>query len=172
MEKKIKINATSETITFVKTTAETQGQFIEFIVTLDAGGKGPGPHIHPLQVETFEILEGKVGVLIGNDKVFLTPGQKLEIPAGTVHDFWPAENQNIKFKAVVTPALHFEWMLTEMFASCYRKGTAEPSIFDATYIMNKIKGEYILGDVPKFIQLQIFPIIALIGRLSGTLKVK
>lgn len=31
MEKKIKINATSETITFVKTTEETEGQFIEFI---------------------------------------------------------------------------------------------------------------------------------------------
>jgi quercetin dioxygenase-like cupin family protein len=172
MYRTIKLNATSETITFVKNTEDTGGKFIEFIVTLNAGSKGPGPHTHPFQVETFEMIEGVAGVLKGKEKQTLAAGQKTEIPAGMVHDFWCAENQNIKFKSVITPALNFEWMLREMFASCNRNNSSDPSLFDGAYVIHKLKGEYILGDVPRFIQKNIFPIIAALGKLTGKVKVK
>ena len=172
MERTIELNATKETVTFIKTTEETNGEFVEMIVTLRAGGKGPGPHIHHLQTETFEVLEGQVGLLRGIEKIKLRPDETAVIEPNTLHDFWIEDNTDIKFIARITPALNFEWMLREIFASCNRRNSAEPSPFDGSYVIAKLKGEYTLGDVPGFVQKIIFPIIAGIGKMFGLVKIK
>lgn len=76
----------------------------------------------------------------------------------------------VRIKAAFTPALHIEYILTEMFASSNRKNAFDPSSFDACYVLGQAKGEYHLGDTPLFIQERIFPVIALIGKVFGLVK--
>jgi mannose-6-phosphate isomerase-like protein (cupin superfamily) len=171
MQNTIQVEATGELVTFLKSTTDTNGEYVEILVELKEGGKGPGPHIHHRQVETYTVQEGRVGVLLGKEKIELSAGQQLEIPAGTIHNYWSADGKPIKFTATIQPALNFEWMLREIFASCNRKRAAGPSPFDGSYVITKLRGEYSLADVPVFVQRFVFPVVAGLGKATGQLKI-
>ena len=170
MNKQIKVNATGETITFFKTSADTNGEYVEMICTLPAGGQVPPKHIHTFQTEFFEATEGKLGLFIGDDKKVLEPGQTYKLPANTKHGFYTADNTDIKFKVVYKPALDIEWFLTEIFASMNRANSTTPSIFEASYILSQMNGQYYLAGIPMFVQKNIFPVLAAIGKTFGLVK--
>lgn len=172
MDKKIELKATGETITFTKSTADTNGQFVETLVTLPASGDGPPTHRHVFQTEIFEAIDGKLGLDCGDKKVVLEPGQSFIVPANTLHRCYAVDGTAIKFKATFTPALSIEYLLTEMFDACNRQNAKYPSAFDACYILRQAKGEYYLGEVPPFIQQTIFPMTAILGKLFGLVKTK
>jgi mannose-6-phosphate isomerase-like protein (cupin superfamily) len=172
MDKKIELKATGETITFIKSSSDTNGQYVETIVTLPASGDGPPAHRHVLQTELFEAIEGKLGLDCGNKKIVLEPGQSFTVPANTLHRCYSVDGTAIKFKATFTPALSTEYLFTEMFDACNRKNAKDPSAFDACFILQQAKGEYYLGNVPPFIQQTIFPMTAIFGKLFGLVKAK
>jgi hypothetical protein len=45
-----------ETITFIETAADTNGEYTLIEVSLALGGGVPMAHTHPYQLETFEVL--------------------------------------------------------------------------------------------------------------------
>ena len=172
MDKIIELKATGETITFTKSAQDTNGEFVESIVTLHGSGEGPPLHRHVLQTEYFEAIEGRLGLESGGEKLILEPGESFTVPANTLHKCYAVDNDDIRFKAIFTPALNIEYFLTEMFESCNRRNSKDPSPFDACYILQQVKGEYYLGDVPNFVQKIIFPIIAKAGKLFGLVSVE
>lgn len=172
MDKKIELKATGETITFTKSTADTNGQYIETVVTLPASGDGPPAHRHVFQTEIFEAIEGRLGLDCSDKKVVLEPGQSFTVPANTLHRCYSVDGIAIKFKATFTPALSIEYILIEMFDACNRINSKDPSIFDACYILRQAKGEYFLGEIPPFVQKTIFPMTAILGKLIGLVKAK
>lgn len=168
MEKKIELRATGETITFTNSSAD----FAEMIVTLPASGDGPPTHRHVLQTEYFEAIDGKLGLDCADKKIILEPGQSFTVPANTLHRCYAVDGTEIKFKAIFTPALSMEYLLTEMFDACNRNNSKDPSVFDACYILRQAKGEYYLGEVPTIIQKTIFPMTAIFGKLFRLVKAK
>ena len=50
-------------ITFLRTTAETAGELLEFDIFARAGAQGPPEHIHPHSTERFEVLRGTEAVV-------------------------------------------------------------------------------------------------------------
>jgi mannose-6-phosphate isomerase-like protein (cupin superfamily) len=135
MDKQIELNATGETITFTKSTAD----LVEMIVTLPASGDGPPTHRHVFQTEFFEAIEGKLGLDCGDKKMVLEPGQSFTLPANTLHRCYAVDGKAIKFKATFTPGLSIEYLLTEFFAASNRKNSKTPSAFDACYILRQAK---------------------------------
>lgn len=168
MNNKIELNATGETITFTKSTTE----FAEMIVTLNASGDGPPTHRHVFQTEQFEAIDGRLGLDCADKKVVLEPGQSFTVPANTLHRCYSIDGKEIKFKATFKPALSIVYLLTEMFESCNRKNSKDPSAFDACYILHQVKGEYYLGGIPTWIQNTIFSMTAALGKLFRLLKAK
>ena len=66
-------------VTFVRTSEETNGEYSEIVVHLSPGG-GNEPHFHKSFSESFSPLEGRLGVLVGNDRKVLEPGETATIP--------------------------------------------------------------------------------------------
>lgn len=172
MGKKIELKATGETITFTKSTVETNGAFVKTLVTLPASGEGPPTHRHVHQTELFEAVEGKLGLECDGNKIVLHPGESFTVPSNTLHKCYAVDGTEIKFEATFTPALSIEYVLCEMFDACNRQNSKDPSIFDACFILQQTKGEYYLGDVPVFIQKTVFPLTAALGKLLGLIKAK
>ncbi|MFN3999962.1 cupin domain-containing protein [Algoriphagus sp.] len=172
MENKIELKATGETITFITTSKDSKGEFVEVITILPADGEGPPLHRHVLQTELFEAIEGRLGLDCGDKKIILEPGQSFTVPANTPHRCYSVDGDVIKFKGVFTPPLSIEYFLTEMFEACNRTGTKDPTTFDGCYILRQVKDEYLLEDPAIFVQQTLFPFIAIIGKTFGQIKAK
>jgi quercetin dioxygenase-like cupin family protein len=50
-------------------------------------GSGPPPHVHPLEDETFWVMEGEMTVEVGGKTLVLGPGAMGHVPRNTVHSF-------------------------------------------------------------------------------------
>ncbi len=72
--------------TFLKTSEETGGELTLIEIEVAPGGGTP-PHYHKTYSEHFEVLEGKLEVLLGKDKHLLRPGEKALVPENTRHCF-------------------------------------------------------------------------------------
>ena len=106
------------------------------------------------------------------DEVLLQSGESFVVPKNGLHTFFSSDETDIKFKASFSPALNIQYLLTEIFESCNRKNSKEPSVFDASYILHQMKGEYFLEGIPGLVQNCVFPVIAWTGKALGLVKAR
>jgi quercetin dioxygenase-like cupin family protein len=122
---------TGEVLIFHRTSQQTNGEavLVETIVRPD--GFVAAAHVHPHQTERFEVVEGLVGLRLGEKEILAAPGDVAVVPAGTPHRFWNAGNSVARFLCEVRPALQFESLIETMFTlaaqgKTNRKGMPNP----------------------------------------------
>jgi quercetin dioxygenase-like cupin family protein len=120
-----------ETITFVKTAADTNGELLEIDMTLDADGHVPGAHVHPEQEERFEVIAGTMEFRMGLKKIVARPGDVVTVPAGAVHRFRNGGDEEARVRVQVRPALKMEELFEDTVAlaeegKTNRKGMPKP----------------------------------------------
>jgi quercetin dioxygenase-like cupin family protein len=122
---------TGEVLIFHKTSRETGGAavLVETIVRPD--GFVAAAHVHPNQTERFEVLEGRLGLRVGDEEIVAEPGDVLTVEPGTPHRFWNAGDGEARFVCEVRPALEFESLIETMFGlaaegKTNRKGMPNP----------------------------------------------
>jgi quercetin dioxygenase-like cupin family protein len=122
---------TGEVLIFHKTSRETGGEavLVETIVRPD--GFVAAAHVHPHQTERFEVLEGRLGLRVGDRELVAEPGDVLTVEPGTPHRFWNAGEGEARFVCKVRPALEFESLIETMFGlaaegKTNRKGMPNP----------------------------------------------
>ena len=60
----------------------------------EPGGGPPPAHLHPAQDEHFEVLEGRMEVIVDGNRRELAKGDEIEIPRGATHQMWnPADER-------------------------------------------------------------------------------
>ncbi len=67
---------------------DTGGSFSVVEHPMEPGTLGALPHTHTNEDEYSFVLEGEVGVLIGDDEYRATPGTYILKPRGVPHTFW------------------------------------------------------------------------------------
>jgi quercetin dioxygenase-like cupin family protein len=107
---------TGETIHFLETSADTNGEYTLIEVTLQPGGGVPMAHVHPYQSETFEVVAGELSMKAGREKVVARAGDVVSVAPGERHKFWNASGEVVRFRCTVAPALQFERFIETMFA--------------------------------------------------------
>ena len=106
---------TGERITFLRTSADTNGESVLIETAVHPGGFVAAAHVHPFQTEVFTVIEGRLGVKRGREQLELGLGEVALIDAGTPHRFWNAGDEPLRFRAEVRPALQFESLIETMF---------------------------------------------------------
>jgi len=61
-------------------------------------------HTHSREDEYSYVLEGRVGLLIGDDVLEATPGDLVFKPRGIPHAFWNATDEQARFLEIISPA--------------------------------------------------------------------
>jgi quercetin dioxygenase-like cupin family protein len=107
---------TGERFTFTHTAATTDGELLAFDFALRPGGAVPIPHVHPVQTERFEVLEGQMRFRVGLRKLIAGPGDVVEVAPGVAHSFANAGDEEAKLRVEVRPALAMEDMFAEVIA--------------------------------------------------------
>jgi mannose-6-phosphate isomerase-like protein (cupin superfamily) len=96
-----------EKITFLKTTEDTNGEYLLYEIDLQVKGKVP-LHYHTKFQERFKAIEGELGLQVGKETIMLSPGQEITVKPGTVHRFFNPGNKAVKFENEMRPAGEFE----------------------------------------------------------------
>jgi quercetin dioxygenase-like cupin family protein len=107
---------TGERFTFTDTARSTGGELLAFEFGLRPGGAVPIPHVHPIQTERFEVVEGRMRFRVGLRRRFAGPGDVVEVAPGVVHGFANAGDVEARVRVEVRPALAMEEMLAEVVA--------------------------------------------------------
>jgi mannose-6-phosphate isomerase-like protein (cupin superfamily) len=122
---------TGEILIFHRTSRDSGGEavLVETIVRPD--GFVAAAHVHPHQTERFEVLEGRLGLRVGDEEVLAGPGDVMTVEPGTPHRFWNAGEGEARFLCEVRPALEFESLIETMFTlaaegKTNRKGMPNP----------------------------------------------
>jgi len=75
------------------------------------GGKKPPAHWHPRQHERFEVVTGRLTVVLdGGPAQILGPGETIDVAPGVVHRMWNAGPEVARASWRVSPALRTEAM--------------------------------------------------------------
>jgi quercetin dioxygenase-like cupin family protein len=107
---------TGERFTFTHTAATTDGELLAFDFALRPGGAVPIPHVHPIQTERFEVLEGQMRFKVGRRTVIAGPGEVVEVAPGVSHSFANAGEEEARLRVEVRPALAMEEMFADVIA--------------------------------------------------------
>jgi mannose-6-phosphate isomerase-like protein (cupin superfamily) len=166
----IENSVTGETIRFLRTAADTEGELVEIEVTVEPDGAVAAAHVHPFQSERFEVLEGTLELRDGKARIVAGVGDVVTVPAGHVHSFRNVGETTARFRCEVRPALQFERFLETMFGlaadgKTNRKGMPNP--LRLAVIANAHFDDVRLPYVPAFAQKAALVAGAAVGRLAG-----
>lgn len=148
--------ASGERITFRATAAQTAGALVAIDLELPAGGKVPGPlHVHPLQEERFEVLEGTMRFRLGRTRVVATAGESVVVPAGVPHDFANGGEHDALVRVEIRPALDIERMFETAVALArqgrtWRGGVPKP--LDLALFAREFDDEVRAAFPPRWVQ--------------------
>src|SRR6266511_3855655 len=71
----IKNPVTGERVTFLATSADTDGDAVVIETVVQPGGFVAAAHVHPAQSERFAVAAGQLGLKVGRKKMTLGPGE-------------------------------------------------------------------------------------------------
>jgi len=106
---------TGETITFLATSADTDGEAVVIETVVQPDGFVAAAHVHPSQSERFAVAEGTLVLKVDGQEKILSPGDVAVVEPGQAHKFWNAGDEPVRFVCEVRPALQFESLLETMF---------------------------------------------------------
>ena len=105
---------TGERITFIRTSADTDGALAEMDFYLPAGMTPCPEHIHPLSAERVTVRRGEVRAMIDGRLFTVRAGESLEVPPNTWHTWVPVGE--VEMTATITPAMGMDDFLADLFA--------------------------------------------------------
>jgi quercetin dioxygenase-like cupin family protein len=88
--------------------AETGGAFVEMEFVLPSGCVPPPPHVHPHQVEEYEVLAGRFDLVVDGRWRTLEPGESAQVAIGALHTFRNRSGEPVRVRNWHRPAMRFE----------------------------------------------------------------
>ena len=165
------INArTGQTMIFLKTGTETNGEFLEIECFSPPSDSREPEHIHPFQENFFRMISGTCVFSVNGREQTVGAGGIINIPPNVKHYFWNPGNKQAHYIQEFRPALHIDEFFETFFALSRDKKLNEkgiPNFFHASLIMLKHKNEIRVTNPPWAIQLLTYVTLAPVGRLMG-----
>lgn len=149
---------------------DSAGKLVEGDFLLAAGGAVAAAHLHPKQVETFEVVEGEVFIRIGDQEVRAVPGKKHVVPPGVAHRLHNRGERDAKLLSAAEPALRMDEVL-ETFWGLATDGKTNrfghPSPLRAAAVLAEFREDFRLSWPAPWIQDLIFRPLRPIARALG-----
>jgi quercetin dioxygenase-like cupin family protein len=116
-------------VRFLLAGERTDGRFALVEHPLKPRALGSPVHTHTREDEYSFVLEGRVGVQIGDTELVATPGSLIIKPRGLAHAFWNAGDEPARLLELISPA-GFEAYFAAM-AELFASGAPDPTRAEA-----------------------------------------
>lgn len=158
--------------------SDPDGRKIEFDLWLQLGAAVARAHIHDRLIERFEVLDGDVGFLIGGERRSARAGDRIEVPAGTVHDWWNVSGGTAHVRVEVEatpaaegrPAIRFVAMIEAVWslgALNQVDAQGQPDALWLAAIAHEFRDAIRLARPPSLAQAAVIPPLAAVARRLG-----
>jgi quercetin dioxygenase-like cupin family protein len=97
--------------------AETGGEYVEMEFVLPPSCVPPPPHVHPRQVEEYEVLEGRLEVTVDGQWQTLEVGESVTVPLAALHTFRNRSGEVVRVRNWHRPAVRFEQFIEQTSAT-------------------------------------------------------
>jgi quercetin dioxygenase-like cupin family protein len=155
-------------------TGDGEGDRLAAHLHVSPGGAVAGEHYHPSVTERFRVLKGQLEVSLDGERRVLERGADVTVPAGTVHDWWNATDEEVEVLVDVTPGRRFELMVTTVWGLA-RDGRTNakgmPGPLQLAVIGREFRDVIRFTRPPAFVQAALFAPMAALGRARGYLPV-
>jgi quercetin dioxygenase-like cupin family protein len=166
-EREIVNPVSGERIVIRTSGAETGGRLLVFDLCLPPAAHVPAGHTHPMQVERFTVLAGRVRFTLGRRAILAAAGDVVEVPSGTPHWFGNAGPDAAHLRVEVRPALRTEELLRASAAMAVAGsffGTRLPRLSDLARLLLEFQRELAVPNVPAAVVRNLAAPVAWIGR--------
>lgn len=161
---------TGERAVAVIGTEETGGERLVADLRVRPGGAVVGEHYHPSMVETFTVLEGRVGFRLDGRESVAGPGESIEVPARMLHDWWNAGDEDALVRVDVRPAARFEEMILTMFGLAQDGRTnakGMPGLLQMAVLAPAFEDVIVFVKPPRPVQKAVFGVLGPVARRLG-----
>lgn len=168
--KTIRNPKTGQVIRFIRTSRDTNGQWLDMEATFPARSIEPAAHYHPQQDEDFTVVAGELTVQIDRQTKTLRPGDTLHVPRHKVHSMWNGSDAETIVNWQVRPALATEYFFETAFglATDGKTGpTGRPPLLQTALVARHFSTVYRLAKPPRVIQWVIFGLLAPLAYAVG-----
>ena len=148
--------------------SQPESDSFELEMTVPSGGASTPPHVHPAQTDEFEVVEGSLEVLFGEEWRMLRAGESLVVPAGVVHTFRNESGRTAKVRNVHDPAQSFQRYIERFGALADRGDLRNMRSPKALMLLAMLFEEH--QDVMRFskpVHRGAFSVLARLGRRRG-----
>lgn len=159
-----------ETFRFIRTAADTGGEYLEFEFIVRPGGAVPFPHIHRNQEETFTITHGKATLFMDGTRREVEEGETVVVPAGVDHLCLNDDSQEMRAIVVFKPAYDLEyWFETFCGMACDGRCDAKggPRFMQLMILLTSFEFKGYRTDIPLLAQKILPPLLAPVARKLG-----
>jgi mannose-6-phosphate isomerase-like protein (cupin superfamily) len=144
------------------------------IVDLDVrpGGAVAGEHVHPVTEESFTVEQGQVGFRIDGREVIPELNQRQTVPAGVVHDWWNAGDEEAHVIVEYNHrAARFEEMIGNLFGLAQDGKTNSKgmpnNLLQGALFAREFSDVIIFTKPPPVVQRVLYSVLAFIGWALG-----
>src|SRR5437764_11027455 len=95
---------TGERMTFLETSQDTGGEHVLIELRAEPDAVVAAGHVHPAQVERFEIVAGRIGLKVDGKRFEAGPGETVVVEPGQTHRWWNAGTDELVFRCEIRPA--------------------------------------------------------------------
>jgi quercetin dioxygenase-like cupin family protein len=134
------------------------------------GGAVAAEHLHPTLDERFTIVAGRVGVLVNGVERIAEPGEVVDIPRGTRHDWWNAGEDEAHVVVEVEPARRFEEMIVTVWGLANAGRTdakGRPGLLQLAAVGREFSDVMVFTQPPQPVQRVLFGPLAWLARRRG-----
>lgn len=155
---------------FHKTSADTDGEYLEMEVSYAPHSDQPPNHYHPYQEEYFEVLKGVFHTKIGGVEHIYETGEKFNVPKNTPHWMYNTSDEDGCLLWQVRPAMKTQAFLETMWnleANGKTNANGVPPLLHLSVILREFSDEFRPSNPPYWIQRLLFGLLSPIGKLLG-----
>ena len=154
---------------YARVLEHTSERAVAELLAVPAGAVA-GPHSHPVQEERFEVVDGVLGYRLGDRRGELRAGEAVTVPAGVVHDWWNAGEDDLRARVTVTPPGLFAAMIGAVWGLAVLGRTnakGMPKLLDAALLAEAFADEIVFERPPRAVQRTLAATVAPLARRRG-----
>jgi quercetin dioxygenase-like cupin family protein len=160
---------TGDTIEFIETSSDTNGERVTVKVTLKSKGQTVDDHIHILQEESFKVLSGRMTYLIDGEQNYISAGEEVVLPKNKPHNHYNTSDEPAEFIQTITPGIDVDLFLENLFGMINDGKVKEGKL---PFLQAMVTGKYLespsrLANIPMGLQNVLINTIGPLARIFG-----